>query len=70
LSPGGLTVGPVKCGGRIGVRAEGKALALQLEPTAVPVSKSLQANRRRIAPRSEIIRKLQDRQGLRHGDIF
>jgi len=70
LSPGGLTVGPVKCGGRIGVRAEGKALALELDPTLVPVSEPLQADRRRITPGSQIVGEFQDRQDLRHGDLF
>lgn len=64
MSPGGLTVGPVKCGGRIGVRPEGKASALELDPTVVPVSKSLQADRRWITPGSQVVRELDDRYGL------
>ena len=45
-------------------------MALELDPTAVPVSEPLQADRRRIAPGSQIIREFQNRQGFRHGDLF
>jgi hypothetical protein len=70
LPPRSLAVGPVKRGGRIGVRAKREALALELDLALVPLAQPLQADRRGIAPGSQIIRESQNRQDIGHGALF